>query len=135
MAIFNKSANNTNRQSSIVATGAQINGDLSLTSMIYVDGQIQGSINSTDSVIIGKNGCIKVDVISKRVVINGRLEGNVDADLVEILKDAVFEGDMNVADLVCEPGGRLIGSCSYKEQKNKINELSGIKLEYLPNSK
>ena len=76
MAIFNKSANNTNRQSSIVATGAQINGDLSLTSMIYVDGQIQGSINSTDSVIIGKNGCIKGDVIAKRVVINGRLEGN-----------------------------------------------------------
>lgn len=131
MAIFNKSTSSSNRQSSIVAAGAKIKGDLRLNSMIYVDGEIEGSINSTDSVIVGKNGLIKGDVTAKRLVINGKLEGNADADMVEILKDAVFKGDMKVADLVCEPGGRLIGRCDYKEQKS-TNELTGIKLEYLP---
>ena len=133
MAIFNKSANGSNnRQSSIIAAGAYIKGDLRLDSMIYIDGELEGTINSTDSVIIGKNGYVKGDVNAKRLVINGKLDGNIDADLVEILKDALFKGDTNVYDLICESGGRFMGRCSYRElKKDANNEIQNIQVEYL----
>ena len=79
--------------------GAIFKGNLTLSSMIYVDGIIEG------------------DVKAKKIVINGEIRGNVVADSIEILAGATLIGDMEVCELSCEPSGRFIGHCKYIEQE------------------
>ena len=38
--------------------GAIFKGNLTLSSMIYVDGIIEGDVLSTDSVVVGKSGIL-----------------------------------------------------------------------------
>ena len=116
MAIFGKTANaSNNKQSTIIGMGAIFKGNLTLSSMIYVDGTIEGDVLSTDSVVVGKNGILKGDVKAKKIVINGEIRGNVVADSIEILAGATLMGDMEVYELSCEPSGRFIGHCKYIE--------------------
>ena len=101
--------------------GAIFKGNLTLNSMIYVDGTIEGDVLSTDSVVVGKNGILKGDVKAKKIVINGEIRGNVVADSIEILAGATLIGDMEVYELSCEPSGRFIGHCKYIEQELSSN--------------
>lgn len=120
MAIFGKTSIDTNnRQTTIIGIGSYIKGDFSLNSMMYVDGNVEGNIISTDSVVIGKNGLVSGNIKAAKVVVNGRLKGNVEADNMEILAGALFEGDMDICELSCEPSGRFIGHCRYKEHSNE----------------
>ena len=68
MAIFGKTAiASNNKQSTIIGMGAIFKGNLTLNSMIYVDGTIEGDVVSTDSVVVGKNGILKGDVKAKKM--------------------------------------------------------------------
>lgn len=118
MAIFGKTTiASNNKQSTIIGMGAIFKGNLTLSSMIYIDGIVEGDVLSTDSVVVGKNGILKGDVKAKKIVINGEIKGNVIADSIEILSGATLVGDMEVYELSCEPSGRFIGHCKYVEQE------------------
>ena len=97
--------------------GAIFKGNLTLSSMVYVDGTIEGDILSTDSVVVGKNGILKGDVKAKKIVINGEIRGNVIADSIEILAGATLMGDLEVYELSREHSRRFIGHCKYIEQE------------------
>lgn len=139
MAIFGKtSVSNSSKQSTIIGTDAYIKGDFRLSSMIYVDGNLEGNINSSDSVVVGKNGVLTGDIKASKVVINGQVTGNIDANSIEILAGAMFKGDMEVYEFSCEPSGKFIGHCRYRDEKSHIfenSENSDPILEDLENSK
>ena len=97
--------------------GAIFKGNLTLNSMIYVDGTIEGDVVSTDSVVVGKNGILKGDVKAKKIVINGEIRGNVVADSIEILAGATLIGEMEDYERGCAASGRFIGHCKYIEQE------------------
>src|SRR5271155_353522 len=68
-----------------------IKGELSGSEDLYVDGNVEGKIELRDHrLTVGPNGNVKADVIAKSVVVQGKLEGSVNAsDRVELLKSAV----------------------------------------------
>jgi cytoskeletal protein CcmA (bactofilin family) len=88
-----------------------IKGELSGSEDLYVDGQVQGSIAlKGNSLTIGPNGQLKASVEAKGVVVQGKLEGNIQAsDRVELRKSAIVNGDINTQRISIEEGAFLKG--------------------------
>src|SRR5947209_14257813 len=88
-----------------------IKGELSGSEDLYLDGQVEGSIALKNfSLTVGPNGQIKASVEAKGIVVQGKLEGNVQAtDRVELRKSAVVTGDISTQRISIEEGAYLKG--------------------------
>src|ERR1700731_2648871 len=88
-----------------------IKGELSGSEDLYIDGQVEGTIAlKTNSLTVGPNGQVKAGVEAKIVVVQGKLEGNIQAsERVELRKSAVVTGDITTQPLSIEEGASLKG--------------------------
>jgi len=88
-----------------------IKGELSGSEDLYIDGQVEGSIALKNfSLTVGPNGQVKASVESKAIVVQGKLEGNLQAsDRVELRKSAVVTGDITTQRIAIEEGAYLKG--------------------------
>ena len=88
-----------------------IKGELSGSEDLYVDGNVEGKIELRNhSLTIGPNGNVKADISAKSVVIQGKLDGNVNAsERVDLRKSAVMAGDVTTARIAIEEGAFLKG--------------------------
>jgi cytoskeletal protein CcmA (bactofilin family) len=87
---------------------------MNLTCNLYVDGEFEGKINSKKEVNIGKHGHVKGDVITHRLVVQGYVEGSVNAQKVEIKAAGRVNGTIESAELVIEAKGIFEGSSVVK---------------------
>ncbi len=73
-----------------------IKGELSGSEDLYLDGHVEGSIAlKGNSLTVGPNGQVKGGVEAKAVVVQGKLEGNIQAsERVELRKSAIVTGDI-----------------------------------------
>ena len=87
-----------------------IKGELSGSEDLYVDGSVDGKIELRNhSLTIGPNGRVKADVSAKAVVIQGKLEGSVNAsDRVDLRKSAVVTGDLTTQRIAIEEGATWV---------------------------
>ncbi len=88
-----------------------IKGELSGSEDLYVDGIVEGSITlKGNSLTVGPNGQVKANVEAKGVVVQGKLEGNIQAsDRVELRKAATVTGDVTTQRISIEEGAYLKG--------------------------
>ena len=98
-----------------------IKGELSGSEDLYVDGQVEGSISlKGNSLTVGPNGQVKATVDAKGVVVQGKLEGNVQAsDKVELRKSAVVTGDISTQRISIEEGAFLKGKIDIQGRAEK----------------
>ena len=98
-----------------------IKGELSGSEDLYVDGQVEGSISlKGNSLTVGPNGQIKASVEAKAVIVQGKLEGNVQAsDRVELRKSAVLHGDISTQRISIEEGAYLKGKVDIQGKAEK----------------
>jgi cytoskeletal protein CcmA (bactofilin family) len=98
-----------------------IKGDLSGSEDLYVDGQVEGSISlKNNSLTVGPNGQVKAAVEAKGVIVQGKLEGNVQAsDRVELRKSAVVTGDISTQRISIEEGAYLKGKIDIQGRAEK----------------
>lgn len=88
---------------------------MNLSCNLYVDGEFEGKINSKKEVNIGKHGHIKGDVITKRLVVQGYIEGSINAQRVEIKAAGRVNGSIESAELVIEAKGVFEGNSIVKD--------------------
>jgi cytoskeletal protein CcmA (bactofilin family) len=88
-----------------------VKGELSGSEDLYVDGQVEGTIAlKGNSLTVGPNGQVKASVEAKAVVVQGKLEGNIQAsDRVELRKSAIVTGDITTQRISIEEGAYLKG--------------------------
>jgi cytoskeletal protein CcmA (bactofilin family) len=88
-----------------------IKGELSGSEDLYLDGQVEGSISlKGNSLTVGPNGQIKGGVEAKGVVVQGKVEGNIQAsERVELRKAAIVTGDITTQRILIEEGASLRG--------------------------
>ncbi|QOP41776.1 MULTISPECIES: bactofilin family protein [Sulfurimonas] len=118
MAIFNNSDVpdniSTDSNTTIITTGAKIKGELELSCNLYIDGILEGNINSTKEVNVGKNGHIKGEIVTERLVVQGFVEGTIDAQRVEIKAAGHVSGEIKSSELVIEAKGIFEGNSIIK---------------------
>jgi cytoskeletal protein CcmA (bactofilin family) len=88
-----------------------IKGELSGSEDLYLDGKVEGSIAlKGNSLTVGPNGQVKASVEAKGVVVQGKLDGNIQAsDRVDLRKSAVVNGDISTQRISIEEGAFLKG--------------------------
>ena len=120
MAIFDKTNAKTSASSetTIIASGASIDGIFKCTSRIHVDGEVKGEIDSKCIVTIGKTGKINGTVKASRLIVNGLFEGNAECDSVEILAGGRFLGKVISKELMIEAKAEFIGESKLKKDNS-----------------
>ena len=88
-----------------------IKGELSGSEDLYLDGKVEGSISlKGNSLTVGPNGQVKASIEAKGVVVQGKLDGNIQAsDRVDLRKSAVVNGDIATQRISIEEGAFLKG--------------------------
>jgi cytoskeletal protein CcmA (bactofilin family) len=89
-----------------------IRGELSGSEDLFIDGQVEGTIELRDHhLTVGPNGRVQANINAKEVVIQGNVKGNVRAvDRVEVRKSGSLTGDMVAARIAIEDGAFFKGS-------------------------
>ena len=108
MAIFNKGDANT-AQTTIISSGTLIKGELHLSCILHIDGNVEGDVISDNTVVIGKNGTARGSIRAKHIVISGKFFGNIEAELVELLGGGVLVGDVLAQSFGREVGAKFNG--------------------------
>ena len=126
MAIFNNSDSTSKGATSdsdttIITKGSSIKGEMTLSCNLYVDGMFEGIINSQKEVNIGKNGHIKGDVFTTRLVVQGSIDGNVNSTRVEIKAGGRISGTLESSELVIEAKGIFEGNSVLKITDKKTS--------------
>jgi cytoskeletal protein CcmA (bactofilin family) len=88
-----------------------IRGELSGSEDIYVDGQVEGTIQlNGNSLTVGPNGRIRANIVAKSVTVSGSIDGNIDAgERTDMRKSAVVKGDVRTRRIAIEEGAYFTG--------------------------
>lgn len=94
-----------------IGKSVTIKGELSGSEDIYLDGQIEGTIQlAGNSVTVGPNGRVKANITAKNLTVGGTLDGNVHAsERTELRKTAVVNGDVQTRRIAIEEGAYFKG--------------------------
>jgi cytoskeletal protein CcmA (bactofilin family) len=107
-----------------IGKSVHIRGELTGSEDLYLDGEIEGSIDLRDhTLIIGPNGKIKAGITARDIVVHGRIEGNVTASgRVELRKSCTLIGDISTQRIVIEDGAFFKGAIDIKEKEAKAEQ-------------
>jgi cytoskeletal protein CcmA (bactofilin family) len=111
-------------ETTIVASGAKVEGIFHCQTRLHVDGEIIGKIISESIVIIGKQGKISGEIHAGRLIINGLFEGNADCDNVEVLEGGKFLGKVVSKELIIEAKAIFEGESKIKTPGEATPTLS-----------
>ena len=107
---------------SVVSAECYFQGTLNVQGSLRVDGTLEGSVDNARHVVVGDDGKILGDVTAEIVVCGGAIEGNVCADMLEILSKASINGDIRAKKMIVEEGGRIDGRCTIGEEQDSCAE-------------
>jgi len=119
MAIFDKSdgKSSASSETTIIASGAKVEGVFNCESRLHVDGEIIGEVHSKCIVTIGKGGKISGNVTANRLIVNGLFEGDANCDGVEVLAGGRFLGKVTTKELMIESKAQFEGESKIKTDK------------------
>jgi cytoskeletal protein CcmA (bactofilin family) len=102
-----------------IGKSVKIKGELSGSEDLYVDGYVEGTINLLEnSLTVGPNGTLKADIHAKGIVVQGKVEGNIEAlERAELTKSAIVVGDVATQRMVVEEGAYLRGKVDMQKDK------------------
>jgi cytoskeletal protein CcmA (bactofilin family) len=100
-----------------------IKGELSGSEDLYVDGQVEGSIElPSNRLIIGPQGQVRANVNAKGVIVQGKLDGNIRAsERAELTKSAVAVGDIVTQRIAIEEGAYFKGKVDIQKDLMKTD--------------
>ncbi len=89
---------------------AEFEGLLNFEGTVRIDGAFQGEIKTEDCLIIGETGRVNAEIEVGRLIVMGRLSGNVRAgEKVEIMPTGKVYGNLVTPVMVLQDGGILEG--------------------------
>ena len=101
-------------QMTYIGKSVVIKGEVSCGEDLYIDGQVEGTVDpKRNRLTIGSNGRVKANVNAGVVVVEGKLEGNIQAsDRVDVKQSAIVVGDVVTQRISIDEGASIKGSVS-----------------------
>jgi len=110
----------------IVGKGTRIQGNMNVQNSVRIDGQVNGDIKTTDTIIVGKEGGVQGNVSAKNVLLAGKVTGNVLAkEKVFLQATSMIQGDVTAAHLVVDEGAVFDGQCRMSDTNIKTSTKNG----------
>lgn len=109
----------------IISNGVKIEGKVTSTGSIRVDGGLQGDLNARGNVTVGEQGDINGEIVANVVTIGGKVVGTVNAKEKLVLESkCVLKGDINTKVLVIEAGAKFDGKSNMGEVRDSSSPIS-----------
>jgi len=99
---------------SIISTDLTVNGSLSSTGDIQIDGRIEGDVHSA-GLVIGEKAFIHGDVVAEEVTVRGRVQGGIRARKVLLASTCHVEGNILHEAFAVETGAFFEGNCRHAD--------------------
>src|SRR3569832_40966 len=113
-----RSGNDNAENTSQVAAGTEIRGDVQFQGRLHVDGKVEGSIraDSTDAVLtLSNHAQIVGEIIAPHIVINGAVTGDDTAtERLELASNARVEGNVFYKVLEMSAGAQINGKMVHR---------------------
>lgn len=96
----------------ILASDITFSGTIKFSKPFMIRGTVTGLIEATSDLVIDTNAAVYADIIADRVLVRGKVEGNIKAkSLVFVTVKGSVTGDISSAQVVLEPGSTFTGRC------------------------
>ena len=106
-------------EATVISRGVKIEGKLSCSGSIRLDGEVQGDISSQSTVIVGENGKVNGQINADSITIGGKVTGTVRAKEKIVLEaKANLKGDVITKILSVEAGAVFNGNSKMGESGN-----------------
>jgi cytoskeletal protein CcmA (bactofilin family) len=119
------------RFDTLIGKTSEIYGRMVVGESLRIDGKVVGNIesevNTKVTVAIGEDGVVVGDIFAYRVMVAGKVEGNIYAvERVEFHQTAQVRGDVTYGTIGIEHGARVIGLVIQGVDKNSANQASDV---------
>ncbi len=109
-----KTADNINADTSLIARGTAIRGDVEFAGALHLDGSIEGAVLADAEgggvFTLSEQGQVCGEIRVPNAVINGTVKGNIHAaERLELAAQARVEGDVHYTVLEMAAGARVNG--------------------------
>ncbi|MEA3547186.1 MAG: polymer-forming cytoskeletal protein [Thermodesulfobacteriota bacterium] len=130
MSFFKKNDNNPEMNfdgnnvaiSSIIGNGMNFTGNVNFTGKLRLDGSIEGNVKG-DHLVMGETGSITGDVDIDTFICQGRVQGNIKACNLNVVKGCRIDGNVEAVNLLVEGGASLNGEV--KVETSDLRLLKG----------
>ena len=94
-----------------IAAGLKISGEISGSSDLYIDGEAQGKVRLPNArVTVGPNGRVQADIEAREIIVEGTVQGNLKAgERLHLGAGSRMQGSVLTPRFVIEDGARLRG--------------------------
>jgi cytoskeletal protein CcmA (bactofilin family) len=111
---------------SIIACDLHVEGTLSSSGVIRVEGTVVGTVRAEQLVLVAEGGTVEGDIQAQEVILAGEVKGSILADgRVEVQAAAVIHGQINTPFLVVDEGARVCGPVHMAKPKGTGDPGSG----------
>jgi cytoskeletal protein CcmA (bactofilin family) len=110
---------------SIISSDLVVNGTLTSTGDIQIDGRVEGDVHSS-GLVIGDKALIHGEILADDVTIRGRVEGSIRARKVLLCATSHVEGNILHEAFSVEAGAFFEGNCRHSD--NPLGEESTRKV-------
>ncbi len=93
----------------VVGTNCKLEGTLSSSGNIRLDGTFIGTLDISGNVLVGETAKIEADVHARNISIAGAVRGNVRGKKVQLLRTGRIWGDIQATALTTEEGAFIDG--------------------------
>ena len=114
------------RQGTVIAKGLKIVGSVTAEGLVEVNGQIDGELHCT-SLVIARGAQVTGTVAAERVVVDGKVEGPIQAGEVILKSQAHVVGDIHHQSLAVESGAYFDGRSVHVRGNGQTPEKLEIK--------
>jgi cytoskeletal protein CcmA (bactofilin family) len=98
----------------LIGPRCEMHGRILATDSLRLDGTVVGHIEAHSdlpiTVVIGASGVVQGDVRAHRIIVAGKVTGNIHAlERIELHASALVQGDIKYGSLAVEHGARVLG--------------------------
>ncbi len=95
----------------ILSRGVSIKGSVKFLNELLIDGEVEGTIDSTGTLTIGEHARIRGEIRTKSVKVGGTVEGNIFVtERCELQASCTLRGDLEAPRLVVNENATFLGS-------------------------
>jgi len=103
-----------------VNEGTEIEGKVTFTGTVLLNGRVRGEIVSTDTLVVGEKGVINATIRSGVVEVAGEVVGNISAtERIELHPSCRVYGDIEAPVVTIDEGALLEGQCRMTKGRPK----------------
>lgn len=121
---MNGASNQSTGINTIVA-GTHAEGTINAKNDLRIDGTIEGTINCTGRLIIGKSGKVNGEAHCENAVIEGNFRGNLTVkDILDVRESANVIGEIKTGKLLVQNGAVFSGNCDMGQKLKPVQKDS-----------